>query len=72
VKAREVKTSPLSDLSKNGAVTRPSVPNRAINAYSSADIAVVAFIGVSKTILSLFIKLSNQTIDVASDTAKNG
>ena len=36
------KTSPLSDLSRNGAVTRPSVPNRAINACSSAAMAVVA------------------------------
>jgi hypothetical protein len=32
----------LSDLSRNGVVTRPSVPNLAINACSSADIAVVA------------------------------
>jgi len=36
------KTSPLSDLSRNGAGTRPSVPNLAINACSSANIAVVA------------------------------
>ena len=32
----------VTDRSRNGAVTRPSVPNRAINACSSAAIAVVA------------------------------
>ena len=36
------RTSPLFDRSRNGAGTRPSVPNRTINACSSADIAVVA------------------------------
>jgi hypothetical protein len=33
---------PVVGLSRNGVVTRPSVPNLAINACSSADTAVVA------------------------------
>jgi hypothetical protein len=37
--AREVISRPLSDLSRNGVMTRPSVPKLAITACLSADIA---------------------------------
>lgn len=39
---RDVKMRPLSDLSRNSRVTLPKVPNRLINACSSALAAVVA------------------------------